>query len=108
VQARAQTRRSKKQARKQVDDVAYRYLAASEQQIVYTYLLLRLAIDNPQDETIFHRDDLVSHISSPIFTQCFPQRRFHYELYPAHRARSDVQQRGDGMRRTIISARRKR
>ena len=53
---RAQTRHSKKRARRQADDVAY--LAASEQQIVYTYLRLALSIDNLQREIIVHRDDL--------------------------------------------------
>jgi hypothetical protein len=96
-----------KQARKQVDDVGY--LAASEQQIVYTCLRPRIAIDNPQHGIISQRDNLASHhIPSPISPQCFPQRQFHYALYPAHRARSDVQHRGDCMRQTTISARRKR
>jgi hypothetical protein len=95
-----------KQARKQVDDVAY--LGTSDQQIVYTHPRLKLAIDNLQREILFHTDDLISQIPSEILTQCFPQRQFRYELYPAHRARSDVQQRGDCMRQTMISARRKR
>ena len=62
-----QTRRSKKQARKQADDVAS--LAARKHQIVYACLRSKLAILDTQHQITFHRDELVPCLPFSILTQ---------------------------------------
>lgn len=63
---RVLTRGSKKQARKQADDVAY-VAERARNSIVCTHLLQNLAIDNSQHKVTLHSDESVSlHTASNI------------------------------------------